>query len=262
MNQPILDRLSALLEGLSPRVQMVQPYNNAEHKIKSRCDLALFILVDTTLTISLANPVQTLTLLVCLPVQVQSVLSLLSSKFKPMMSFQATFDGPIGVHFLDEFKQTIKIPLQEADASLAQIIELIYSEMLEPRCGQSALMNRAGDILLIGFLRHLVSKPWGHPGVFKGLSDPRIARTLVAMHSSPSRSWTVELLALEAGMSRTSYANHFKEVMNQSPGKYLSNLRLAMAQRMVSAGHGLKRIAKDTGYASSSTLSRAMGRRC
>jgi hypothetical protein len=50
-------------------------------------------------------------------------------------------------------------------------------------------------------------------------------------------------------------------VMQVSPGKYLENLRLATAQQLVQTGIGLKQIAARTGYASPSTLSRALGRR-
>jgi transcriptional regulator GlxA family with amidase domain len=122
------------------------------------------------------------------------------------------------------------------------------------------LLNRAGDILFIGLLRHLIAHPKNSGGLFNGLADPRIARALVAMHARPQDGWTLERLAEEAGMSRTSFANAFREVMCQTPGKYLSKLRLAIAQEAVSSGLGLKRAAKDSGYLSSSALSRALAR--
>ncbi len=55
---------------------------------------------------------------------------------------------------------------------------------------------------------------------------------------------------------------YFKAVMRVSPvpGKYLENLRLAMARQLVQTGMGLKHIAARTGYASPSTLSRALTR--
>jgi len=71
---------------------------------------------------------------------------------------------------------------------------------------------------------------------------------------------TLETLANLAGMSRTSFANYFKDVMQVPPGKYLENLRLAIARQLVQTGVGLKQIAARTGYASPSTLSRALGR--
>ena len=82
----------------------------------------------------------------------------------------------------------------------------------------------------------------------------------MAMHAKPAHPWTLETLADLAGMSRTSFANYFKEVMQISPGKYLENIRLAIARQLVDTGIGLKQIAARTGYSSPSTLSRALGR--
>jgi transcriptional regulator GlxA family with amidase domain len=128
------------------------------------------------------------------------------------------------------------------------------------RCGQPFFINRAGDILLVSLMRHLTSRPQQSTGLFQALSDPRIARSLVAMHTKPAHPWTLESLANLAGMSRTSFANNFKDMMHVTPGKYLENLRLAIARQLVQTGIGLKQIATRTGYSSPSTLSRALGR--
>ena len=132
--------------------------------------------------------------------------------------------------------------------------------MAASRCGQPLLMDRAGDILLIGVLRHLIAQPERTTGLFTALADPRLAKTLVAMHTDPAKPWTLEALASVAGMSRTAFATQFKQLMRSSPGKYLETLRLALAHRLVANGVGLKKAATATGYASPSTLSRAMHR--
>ena len=249
MTEVRLDRLSALLEGLAPRVWFSSGSRELSLHIVRRC------------TTDEAPPeLETLMLWVSPPGQALDAMTLQARGLSVWMSFEVAFDGPVGPLFLDEFKQPLQIGLAQADPSLVQIVHLIAAEMQTRRCGQPLLMNRAGDILLIGLLRHLVSTPQGTFGLFNGLADPRIARTLVAMHADPASAWTLTTLAQEAGMSRTSFANHFKAVMRVPPGKYLENLRLAMAHRMVAAGMGLKRVARETGYAGPSTLSRAMHR--
>jgi len=97
-------------------------------------------------------------------------------------------------------------------------------------------------------------------GLFNGLADPRIARALVAMHQRPAFPWRLELLAQEAGMSRTALATKFHETMRRPPGRYLAAIRLAMAQRAVDLGKGLKEAAKVAGYENSSALSRALAK--
>ncbi len=252
MNAPRLDRLTALLEGLSPKVTLTpQPNGFALHIVKA---IGPVQGVDCTS----ANPPEALSLLVC-PAAC-SFEKLLDANQRCFMSFEVAFDGPMGPSFLAELSQPISIDMKDADPSLLQVMTLIANEMQASRCGQPFFMNRAGDILLISLMRHLTSKPQQSSGLFHALSDPRIARSLVAMHTKPSHPWTLESLADLAGMSRTSFANYFKQVMQVSPGKYLENMRLAIARQLVHTGIGLKQIAARTGYSSPSTLSRALGR--
>jgi AraC-like DNA-binding protein len=252
MEAPRLDRLTALLEGLSPKVTLTdKPNGFSLHIINSGN-------ADLSSDSFSAMQVDSLSLLVC-PCA-YSLEMLLEAHQQCFMSFDVVFDGPMGASFLAELAQPIFIGMREADPSLVQVMTLIASEMQSSRCGQPIFINRAGDILLISLMRHLTSRPQQSTGLFQALSDPRIARSLVAIHTKPAHPWTLEILANLAGMSRTSFANYFKEVMKVSPGKYLENLRLAIARQLVEDGIGLKKIAMHTGYASSSTLSRALGR--
>ena len=252
MDTPRLDRLTALLEGLSPKVTLT-----------SKADgFSLHIIETGTLELSSdsfsAAQLDALSLLVC-PAE-HSLQNMLEADQQCLMSFDVVFDGPMGPSFLAELSQPISISMKDADPSLVQVMTLIANEMQTSRCGQPLFINRAGDILLISLMRHLKSQPQQASGLFLALSDPRIARSLVAMHNKPAHPWTLEILANLAGMSRTSFANYFKDVMQVSPGKYLDNLRLAIARQLVQTGIGLKQIAARTGYASPSTLSRALGR--
>jgi len=262
-----LDRLSALLEGLLPRVQLVpDPVESAPLAFEPSQDTHLYLHVVLQGWAQLqvqgrcVTPVEAPALVVCQGACGHALQDMAGAAAMRVMSFKAVFDGPVAPQLMHEFSQPLVIALDTADPSLAQIVQLIFMEVEQPRCGQPALMHRAGDILLIGLLRHLVATPFKAVGLFRGLSDPRIARTLVAMHAEPAGPWTLDALALEAGMSRTSFATQFRAVMNVSAGKYLENLRLAIAHRVVAAGHGMKRAAREAGYASPSTLSRALSR--
>lgn len=252
MEAPRLDRLTALLEGLSPKVTLAtQGDGFSLHIVNSE---PLESCSDSFSAIQL----DALCLLVC-PAG-HSPKTILGDGEQCYMSFDVAFDGPMGPSFLAEFSRPISIGMKDADPSLLQVVTLIANEMQASRCGQPLFINRAGDILLISLMRHLTSRPQQSTGLFNALSDPRIARSLVAMHTDPAHPWTLEILANLAGMSRTSFANYFKCVMQVSPGKYLENLRLAIARQLVQTGIGLKQIAARTGYAGPSTLSRALGR--
>ena len=252
MDAPRLDRLTALLEGLSTKVtQTSMAEGFSLHIIKAGTSE---LSSDSFSAIQLDS----LSLLVC-PEQ-HSLPNILEANQRCLMSFDVVFDGPMGPSFLAELPRPISIGMRDADPSLVQVMTLIANEMQASRCGQPLFINHAGDILLISLMRHLTSRPQQESGLFLALSDPRIARSLVAMHAKPSHPWTLETLANLAGMSRTSFANYFKDVMQVPPGKYLENLRLDIARQLVQTGIGLKQIAARTGYASPSTLSRALGR--
>jgi AraC-like DNA-binding protein len=250
MSAPRLDRLSALLEGLAPRVWLTDAPQG----------FALHILLHSPSNDTPAE-VSGMRLLVCPPHTSSAELARAQREGQTRwMSFEVALEGPVAPIFLTDFAAPLQIDLGSADASLAQIVRLIAGEMSVTRCGQPLLMNRAGDILLIGLLRHLVAQPQKTTGLFSALANPRIAKTLVAMHADASKPWSLEALADVAGMSRTTYVNQFKNLMQVSPGKYLENLRLALAQRLITNGMGLKQVAQKTGYASASTLSRARSR--
>ena len=169
--------------------------------------------------------------------------------------------GPVATLFLEEFDQPRTVYLAHEEPALRLAVAMIESELNAPRCGQPALLNRAGDILFIGLLRHLVANPVAQgAGLFNGLADPRIARALVAMHQRPAFGWNLALLAEEAGMSRTAFATKFHETMRRPPGKYLAAIRLAIARRAVDLGKGLKEAARVAGYENSSALSRALAK--
>jgi AraC-like DNA-binding protein len=250
MDAPRLDRLTALLEGLSPKVTLT-----------SKAD-GFLLHITKTGTPELSSDgfsvidLDALSLWVC--PEGHPLQNSIQADQQCLMSFEVVFEGPMGPSFLADFSQPIAIGMKDADPSLIQVMTLMANEMRASRCGQPLFMNRAGDILLISLMRHLTSRPQQSAGLFLALSDPRIARSLVAMHTKTAHPWTLETLANLAGMSRTSYANNFKGAMKISPGKYLENLRLAMARQLVQTGVGLKQIAARTGYASPSTLSRAL----
>jgi AraC-like DNA-binding protein len=265
--KPRLDRLSALLEGLAPRISVIQPTaSNTKIDIAASTKAALHLHLLAGSEMVLTTPQTgrvTLTspaIVVCRADIAHTLEATSADTFSRLMCAQAVMEGPIATLLLNEFTEPQVISLDQADASLNHVIQLISSELLAPRCGQPALLDRAGDILFIGLLRHLIAHPKHQGGLFDGLADPRIARALVAMHATPQTDWTLETLAEEAGMSRTAFANTFRQIMNQPPGKYLSQIRLAIAQRAVESGKGLKTAARDAGYASPSALSRALSR--
>ena len=168
------------------------------------------------------------------------------------------FDGGAQHPLARALPALVVLPLQAVDG-LAQTLELLFAETERVRCGQRLLADRLFDVLLVQLLRWLLDHPQQAamaPGVLQGLSDPRIARTLVALHEDPGARWTLATMARHAGMSRSSFAARFHERVGEPPASYLARWRVALAGRMLRDGRSVKLAADALGYANASSLSR------
>lgn len=262
-----LDRLSALLEGLAPAVSLGTGSSDAG-RVGSGNDagagLDLYLLTGGTMTLRHGEEslvVRGPSIVVVRSGTPHDLENVPPAREGRLIRARADLTGPVAGLFLDEFPKPRVVPLADDEPALQLATSLIAMELDNPRCGHPALLDRAGGILFIGLLRHLVAHPGAHgSGLFNGLADPRIARALVAMHHRPGFDWTLERLADEAGMSRTAFAGTFRTVMRKTPGRYLSALRLSIAQRAVELGRGLKEAARTSGYRNTSALSRALSK--
>lgn len=264
-----LDRLSALLEGLAPEVT-VSPFGGppasgaALGALPQPVRLILYLVMRGHAglrcggrRVRLAAP----SLVICRSDMAHALQPATDRLPSGIVQVEAWLRGPVAGLLLDAFKQPCILALDSAESSLLHTVALIAAELEQPRCGQPALLHRAGDILFIGVLRQLVARPASDVGgILSGLADSRLARVLVAIHARPQSAWTLERMADEAGMSRTAFAKHFHAVMRMPPGRYLQVVRLAIARSAVAAGRGLKQAAMASGYQSTAALSRALSR--
>ncbi|MDH6590494.1 AraC-like DNA-binding protein [Variovorax sp. TBS-050B] len=148
------------------------------------------------------------------------------------------------------------VPLDEIDGAHG-ILALLFEEAFEQRCGRQALLNRLFEVVLIQVLRHLMERGQTRSGMLAGLAHPRLRHAVVAMHERPAHDWTLDALAGEAGMSRSVFAMQFRDAVGCTPGTYLQQWRVGLAQRALRAGRPLKLIAQEVGYGSEAALSRA-----
>jgi AraC-like DNA-binding protein len=139
----------------------------------------------------------------------------------------------------------------------APVLEQLFAEAEATHCGRQLMLDRLFEVLLIWVLRELMAQGQVASGMLAGLSHPRLRGALVAMHDAPQRDWPLEELATAAGMSRTVFANSFRDVVGCTPGVYLQRWRIGLAQKGLREGRSLKHIAMDVGYGGEAALSRA-----
>lgn len=158
------------------------------------------------------------------------------------------------------FPELLVIPLDDLKG-LEATLDLLFEEAFAQRFGHSAAVDRLVEVLLILLLRHCLDTGRVASGLLAGLADPKIARSLQAMHLQPAQDWTVERLANTAGMSRANFAAAFKATVGLSPGDYLTMLRVNKAKQALLSGKHLKIVAAQVGYRSPTAFARAFHRR-
>lgn len=155
----------------------------------------------------------------------------------------------------------VKGALPEA-ATIGWLLEQLTREMEHiDRPGRTAVLAELAQLLFVNTLRaYLAHAPSHDAGWLKGLGDRRLARALSCMHAEPQRPWGLDDLAKAAGMSRTSFAVRFRDVMGMPPLAYLTNWRMHLAERRLLAGATVAEVAEATGYTSESAFSHAFKR--
>jgi AraC family transcriptional regulator, alkane utilization regulator len=118
--------------------------------------------------------------------------------------------------------------------------------------GFQALIAQLAQLFLVQAIRsYALREAEGQGGLLAALADAHLSRALSALHSDPAKSWSVDSLAACAGLSRSVFARHFKEVTGHTPMTYLRSWRLHLARRALCDGDStVSSIAFDLGYKS------------
>lgn len=157
----------------------------------------------------------------------------------------------------------VVVPL-DAVGSLEPALDLLFAEVDAVACGGRVLVDRLFEVVLVQLFRWMLehaaelSLP---AGLLPGLADERLARTLVAVHERPGDPWTLETMAREAHLSRSSFAARFRELVGQAPADYLITWRLTVAQDLLRSGVPVARTAHEVGYATPAAFSRVFTQR-
>lgn len=126
--------------------------------------------------------------------------------------------------------------------------------------GSQAIFTKLADVLLSQALRTQLNRPDQRPWHDVD-NDTRVEQAVRLLAQHPDRPWTLQLLAREAGMSRTQLAAGFRATIGDSPMRHLARIRLNLAAwHLVTSDKSVEAIARRTGYASSASLSKAFRR--
>jgi AraC-like DNA-binding protein len=144
---------------------------------------------------------------------------------------------------------------------LKEFTRFAVMEAGEKRMGGSGILSKLGELMFAELVRRYVeSLPEESRGWLGGVRDRHVGRALNLIHAAPSRPWTLEELAKEAGLSRSSFAERFAGYVGMPPIQYLQKWRLQIAASRLMDGASIATIAADIGYESEAAFSRAFKR--
>jgi AraC-like DNA-binding protein len=143
---------------------------------------------------------------------------------------------------------------------VAALVELLAAEVGARGPGARAAAARLIDLLLIAAIRrwHDVD---AQASWLTALRDPTIARVLGLLHDRPAEPWTLETLAAEVHLSRSTLARRFADAVGEPPLAYLTRWRMHVAaHRLRHTTATVETIASSVGYRSEYAFNRAFAR--
>jgi AraC-like DNA-binding protein len=145
---------------------------------------------------------------------------------------------------------------------LEDAIQFLAAEAASDHAGRSALLTKLSEALFVESLRRwMTALPREHTGWLAGARDNVVGRALALLHRQPSRDWTLNTLAREAGASRSKLAERFAHYLHEPPMTYLARWRLRQGARLLATTHqSVIEVAASVGYESETAFNRAFRR--
>src|SRR5262245_48671800 len=148
------------------------------------------------------------------------------------------------------------------DAWVLWVLDFLKRESAAGLPGAEVAITRLADFLFIEALRAYFELPDSDKsGLPVALRDPRIGSALAFLNRHPESDWSLATLSRQAGMSRTSFATRFAELVGEPPMRYLMRCRVNKAAKLLRDGRAsVQQVAERVGYDSELGFSRAFKR--
>ena len=148
------------------------------------------------------------------------------------------------------------------DSWVTSFLRAAVVESSRRRPGGEAVLARMSEMLFVEVLRrHVDGLTSEQPGWLAGVRDVSIGRVLGLLHEKPEAPWTLERLADEAALSRSTLHERFVHFIGQPPMQYLAQWRMQVASRLLRETDAkLLDVALGVGYESEAAFSRAFKR--
>lgn len=131
------------------------------------------------------------------------------------------------------------------------VLEHLAAEVAVDTPGQQVVLDRLLDWMLVCTLREWFDRPGGErPAWWAAQRDPVVGDALRLLHAEPAAPWTVAALAERTGVSRSTLAKRFTELVGEPPLTYLTRWRMTLAADLLveQADATVADVARTVGY--------------
>ncbi|GAA3594238.1 AraC family transcriptional regulator [Kineosporia mesophila] len=145
---------------------------------------------------------------------------------------------------------------------LRWLLDRLLDEMERDQGGSEFAARQYASLLFVEVLRGYLADPAAcPPSWLRVLATPSLAPAVHRMQADPQRNWTLEDLAHTVAMSRTTFAERFREAAGMPPLTYLTHWRMRLAERALTEDDvTIAALSHSLGYSTESSFSHAFKR--
>ncbi|WP_326953912.1 AraC family transcriptional regulator [Amycolatopsis sp. NBC_01286] len=132
------------------------------------------------------------------------------------------------------------------------VLDHLAAEVAVDAPGQQVVLDRLLDWMLVCTLREWFDRPGsGAPAWWSAQRDPVVGDALRLLHAEPAAPWTVAALADRTGVSRSTLAKRFADLVGEPPLTYLTHWRMTLAADLLTERETatIADVARAVGYA-------------
>ena len=135
--------------------------------------------------------------------------------------------GEISRRLLDALPVVLRV---DAGGTADPVVDHLAAELAVDEPGQQVVLDRLLDWMMVCTLREWFDRPGGEPPAWWAAQrDPVVGHALRLLHAEPAAPWTVATLADHTGVSRSTLAKRFTELVGEPPLTYLTRWRMTLA---------------------------------
>lgn len=121
----------------------------------------------------------------------------------------------------------------ESEPLLADVIRSLVDHKEGAGPGAQVITLRAFELAIVLALHPLLRGMMDRPDVVSALQHPGLSKALLIMYTRYAEPWTIESLAREVNMSRSTFTAAFRELVGEGPAAHLTSCRMRESARLL-----------------------------